>query len=492
MNSLNDKSTFDAQNPFKNQSFLIEDEVREEDVFDLKINQRDDHLKDKQTKEDPLLAELNLLADKFNHKNGLKNFTKYCNSAKGLPIEEKQYEIMESIHQNLITIICGSTGCGKSTQIPQYLYQYGMASMGKIGITQPRRIAAVSLSNRVKEEMEEKGEVVGYQVRYLKSKQIGEKQIKFMTDGILLNEMMSDFLLKDYSVIVIDEAHERKMATDILIGLLSKVVKIRAKLALQEYQRENEFSQIKVHPLRLVIMSATLKIDDFVNNPKLVVDPPLVKIQSKTYPVSIFYNKVTPEDYVEEMLKKVRKIHLNLPEGGILVFLTGREEVLEFCKELHNNLKTIRKCKLPSEEQIMNGEIDMENLDAMDEEIREESLICEEADEEEEEERDGEKRHFYESETCVIIPLFSKMQESLQKSIFEDFPLKRKIIVSTNVAETSLTINNLKYVVDCGKEKQKIVNPLSGVMKFEITDITKSSAKQRKGRVGRTNMGYCY
>ena len=183
-------------------------------------------------------------------------------------------------------------------------------------------------------------------MRYEKSDDVREKSIKYMTDGILLNEMMSDFLLKDYSVILIDEAHERKLATDILIGLLSRVVNIRLKMSLKEYREKDRMEDVEIHPLRLIIMSATLRVSDFINNSRLFTpSPPLIKIQAKTFPVNIYYNKKVTEDMWEEMLVKVRKIHLNLPSGGILVFLTGKEEVNKFCFDLHQKLKSIRKCK---------------------------------------------------------------------------------------------------------------------------------------------------
>ncbi len=173
-------------------------------------------------------------------------------------------------------------------------------TFGKIGITQPRRIAAISLAKRVSEEMNFKlGDQVGYHVRFEKKSKKTEK-IKFMTDGILLNEMMSDYLLSDYSVIVIDEAHERKLATDILIGLLSRVIELRAKMALKEYKEAKIFEDIKIHPLRVVIMSATLRVSDFSENKRLFqYSPPIINIKVRTFPVQVYFSKVTPDDYIE-------------------------------------------------------------------------------------------------------------------------------------------------------------------------------------------------
>ena len=161
------------------------------------------------------------------------------------------------------------------------------------------------------------GREVCYQVRHERMESEEYCRIKFMTDGILMNEMVSDFLLLKYSVVVIDEAHERKVNTDLLVGLMSQVSKIRLRMSLQ--------GQCK--PLRLVIMSATLRIEDFNNGVLFSPPPPIVKIESRMFPVTNFFSKVTPGDYVSEAVKKCVKIHKRLPAGDVLVFLTGKEEI---------------------------------------------------------------------------------------------------------------------------------------------------------------------
>lgn len=193
-----------------------------------------------------------------------------------LPIYKSEFEIMDSINSNLVTVISGETGTGKSTQLPQILHQYGYTKHGMIGITQPRRLAAISLANRVSQEMtSELGDFVGYQVRFEKSKISSNTKVKFMTDGILLNEMVSDFLLNKYTCIIIDEAHERSINSDILIGLLSRVIRIRAKMALEYLRKvdlDSDFvppSNFNMLPLRLVIMSATLETKVFLENKRL-------------------------------------------------------------------------------------------------------------------------------------------------------------------------------------------------------------------------------
>lgn len=259
---------------------------------------------------------------------------------------------MENFYNNIVTIICGETGSGKSTQIPQFIYNHnqinGVDTM--IGITQPRRVAAVSLAQRVAEEMGEagSGRLVGYQIRYDSShftKNV--TRIKFMTDGILLKEIESDFLLRHYSTIVIDEAHERSLNSDILISLLTRIAYQRCELAYND-RKEGVADSIN-HPLRLVIMSATLRVSDFRDNkqlfPKSLFNrvPKMIKVEARQFPVSQHYNKTTKDDYVEEAFKKIVKIHRNLPAGGILVFLTGKKEIQYLQKRLKIELaKTVK------------------------------------------------------------------------------------------------------------------------------------------------------
>lgn len=190
-----------------------------------------------------------------------------------------------------------------------------------IGITEPRRVAAIAMSKRVNDEMnfEESEQIVSFQIRY-EGNYSPNTKLKFMTDGVLLKEVQTDFMLTKYSALIIDEAHERSVYTDILIGLLSRIVPLRSK---------------RGNPLKLIIMSATLRVEDFTENRRLFKNiPPQIKVEARQFDVGIHFNKHTYEDYLSEAYKKVCKIHERLPEGGILVFLTGQQEVNVLCNKL--------------------------------------------------------------------------------------------------------------------------------------------------------------
>ncbi|VDO00841.1 unnamed protein product [Rodentolepis nana] len=279
-----------------------------------------------------------------------------------LPVVAEEVRIMEQIRENDVVLICGATGSGKTTQIPQFLYEAGYTRDGyKIGITEPRRVAAISMSQRVSVELGLNNSEVAYHIRYEKNTN-GNTEIKFMTDGILLQEMKKDFQLSAYSAILIDEAHERSVYTDILLGLLSLVIRLRRKA----YDKDPKNARL---PLKLIIMSATLRVEDFANNRQLFptlkapskegngsnhclecdsdedesVDkaktrrpgaPPIIKVESRQYPVTCHFSRVTPEDYLKAAFRKVITIHKDSPPGGILVFLTGQREVKTLCSWL--------------------------------------------------------------------------------------------------------------------------------------------------------------
>eukprot|EP01133_Synstelium_polycarpum_P018017 gene18017-21505_t len=335
---------------------------------------------------------------------------------KNLPVYEQKEEFIQKMRDNQVIILVGETGSGKTTQIPQFVYEGGFIKEGTmIGVTQPRRVAAISVAKRVAEEMDyELGQEVGYSIRF---EELSSKNtfMKYLTDGMLLRESMNDPLLKKYSVIVLDEAHERTLSTDILFGLIKEVIKKRPDL-------------------KLVVMSATLdagKFQKYFNN------APLMKVPGRLHPVEIYYTQEPEKDYLDAAVRTILSIHQDEDEGDILVFLTGEEEIEETCQ------RVIRESRAAQMKPLM------------------------------------------------CLPLYSSLSMAQQSKIF-DKHIHRKCIVSTNIAETSLTIDGIVYVVDPGFSKQKTYNPRSRVESLLVSPISQASSKQRAGRAGRTRPGKCF
>ncbi|KAK5732075.1 putative ATP-dependent RNA helicase DHR1 [Elasticomyces elasticus] len=438
-----------------------------------------------------------------------------------LPVVQEEQKIMEAINGNPIVIICGATGSGKTTQVPQMMFEngYGSAisatpnstsaaaphSKGMIGVTQPRRVAATSVASRVSHELGSTyGPVVAHQVRY-DSVTVGKRTaIKFMTDGILLREIEKDFLLSKYSAIVIDEAHERSVNTDILIGMLSRIVPLRAELALEEPGKH--------YPLKLVIMSATLRVTDFTENQRLFRDgpPPIVEAEGRQFPVTVHFSRRTQRDYTMETVEKVARGHRKLPPGGMLVFLTSQQEILEVTRKLKERLgggSTVAFVQAAEPDRETddfedrtgarrdNDYLDAEENDGSDSDI-EITGLDPDADDAEfrvDDEPQFSRRDSSGSLKPHILPLYAALPSAQQLRVFHTPPADHRLIVlATNVAETSLTIPGIRYVFDCGRAKEKHYDIATGVQTFEIDWISKASASQRTGRAGRTGPGHCY
>ncbi|KAK6639603.1 Pre-mRNA-splicing factor ATP-dependent RNA helicase dhx15 [Polyplax serrata] len=344
-----------------------------------------------------------------------------------LPVFEYREEFMNLLATNQCIVLVGETGSGKTTQIPQWCVEYSRTCGTKaVACTQPRRVAAMSVAQRVSEEMDVcLGHEVGYSIRF-EDCSSSKTMLKYMTDGMLLREGMSDPMLEAYQVILLDEAHERTLATDILMGVLKEVIKQRADL-------------------KLVIMSATLdagKFQQYFDN------APLMNVPGRTHPVEIFYTPEPEKDYLEAAIRTVIQIHMcEEISGDILLFLTGQEEIEDACKKIKREIETIGP------------------------EIGE--MKC--------------------------IPLYSTLPPNLQQRIFESAPpnkpngsIGRKVVVSTNIAETSLTIDGVVFVIDPGFAKQKVYNPRIRVESLLVSPISKASAQQRAGRAGRTRPGKCF
>ncbi|KAH6793614.1 RNA helicase family protein [Perilla frutescens var. hirtella] len=513
----------------------------------------------------------------------------------GLPIVMMEQEIMEAINENISVIICGETGCGKTTQVPQFLYEAGFGSHhsntrgGIIGVTQPRRVAVLATAKRVAFELGLRlGKEVGFQVRH--DRKVGEScSIKFMTDGILLREVQNDFLLKRYSVLILDEAHERSLNTDILIGMLSRVIQERQREYVMQQKRILAGGTIecenRIYPLKLVLMSATLRVEDFVSGRRIFNDPPpVIEVPTRQYPVTMHFSKKTEiVDYVGQAFKKVLSIHKRLPPGGILVFVTGQQEVEYLCQRLrrasrklvdgavkgNDEASSISEEKPPEEndmEEISEAFEFKENsghdiTDRFDSHLEEDHDFFPEdesdtsydsgeesdleffsdADNQSKPESEDKLSDILEAEGTLaslkaafealsgknvsdsntkiqdvsqtpiggskqndkdkgfspgqlcVLPLYAMLPASSQLRVFEEArDGERLVVVATNVAETSLTIPGVKYVVDTGREKVKNYNSSNGMETYDIQWISKASAAQRAGRAGRTGPGHCY
>uniref|UniRef100_A0A224YNR5 RNA helicase n=1 Tax=Rhipicephalus zambeziensis TaxID=60191 RepID=A0A224YNR5_9ACAR len=336
-----------------------------------------------------------------------------------LPIYKLKDELVKAVMDNQILIVIGETGSGKTTQITQYLAEAGFTTRGKIGCTQPRRVAAMSVAKRVAEEFGCRlGQEVGYTIRF-EDCTSPETQIKYMTDGMLLRECLIDLDLLSYSIIMLDEAHERTIHTDVLFGLLKNAVKKRPQL-------------------KLIVTSATL---DAVKFSQYFFEAPIFTIPGRTFPVEILYTKEPETDYLDASLITVMQIHLTEPPGDILLFLTGQEEIDTACEILYERMKSLGP--------------DVPEL--------------------------------------IILPVYSALPSEMQTRIFEPAtPGSRKVVIATNIAETSLTIDGIYYVVDPGFVKQNVYNPKTGMDSLVVTPISQAQAKQRAGRAGRTGPGKTY
>ncbi|KAH9487185.1 Pre-mRNA-splicing factor ATP-dependent RNA helicase PRP16 [Psilocybe cubensis] len=348
-----------------------------------------------------------------------------------LPAFACREELMKVIRENQVIIVVGETGSGKTTQLAQFLYEDGYCQHGLVGCTQPRRVAAMSVAKRVSEEMECKlGGTVGYAIRF-EDCTSADTKIKYMTDGVLLRESLNEGDLDRYSVIILDEAHERSLSTDVLMGLLRKILTRR-------------------RDLKLIVTSATMNADKFS---AFYGNAPTYTIPGRTFPVEITHSKSPCEDYVDSAVKQVLQIHLSHPPGDILVFMTGQEDIEITCQVVQ------------------------ERLSQLDEPA-----------------------------PLSILPIYSQMPADLQAKIFEaTSDGSRKVIVATNIAETSLTgrkhplyqtllaytsaVDGILYVVDAGYSKLKVYNPKVGMDALQITPISQANANQRTGRAGRTGSG---
>lgn len=347
---------------------------------------------------------------------------------RSLPAYQVRDKLMRVIAENQVVVVIGETGSGKTTQLTQFLCEEGFAKNKEkhgsrllVGCTQPRRVAAMSVAKRVSEEMGCKlGEEVGYSIRFEDRTHPRKTLIKYLTEGILLREMLADPHLEQYSCIIMDEAHERTLNTDILLGLFKKLLQKR-------------------RDLRLIVTSATMNAERFS---RFFGEAPQFTIPGRTFPVETFYSKSPCPDYVDTAVKQVMTIHLANQgrQGDILVFMTGQEDIETTCEMIQEKLDML------------------ENPPPLD-----------------------------------VYPIYSTLPADIQKKIFNKLSAeRRKVVVATNIAETSLTVDGIKFVVDCGLVKLKLFNPKLGMDILQVVPIAMANAQQRSGRAGRTGPGIAY
>ncbi|GIX62752.1 DEAD/DEAH box ATP-dependent RNA helicase, putative [Babesia caballi] len=534
-----------------------------------------------------------------------------------LPACMMEQEIVDAVKHNDVVVITGDTGCGKSTQVPQFLYENGFCSGDAIvGVTQVRRVACLALYQQVSLELNSKT-LVGYQYRFNRGYNQKLCKIKFMTDGILLQEIKEDLLCARYSVLIIDEAHERNLNCDLLIGVLSRVVQLRRE------QFESGASELP--PLKLVIMSATIRAEDFLSAGIFGGRVAHQHIATEFKRNTIHFARRTVRDYVADAHEKVLKIHHRLPPGSVLVFLTGKDELYRLKRLLDTAPQTTAtaapqpsqpaeepndddalfdldsddgsetepdpgepnvdgvappdqggtcdqrltadgsaQADIPIPEESQPGEplshlarvnetaptievIDQtaeedwgvtsncsadttDNADAIGDESNEDPsgdthdmadtpaatagrVIAGESDDEADNDAEGTYRVELEilsksykklsdvkwhgagagaGRLRVVVMHASQTMDAQMAAFAPPADDERVVILSTNVAETAVTLPNIRYVVDCGKEKRRLDDTLRGVSRFAICDISKASADQRAGRAGRVGRGHCY
>jgi ATP-dependent RNA helicase DDX35 len=417
-----------------------------------------------------------------------------------LPVYHHRLELMYLLERHRVLIVVGETGCGKTTQIPQYLHECGWTRGGRsVCVTQPRRVAATSVAKRVAEEMGVTlGQEVGYAIRFDDKSDVELTRIKFVTDGMLLRETMLDPLLSRYSVVMLDEAHERSLHTDLLAGLLKKIMRRRSDLRLIVSSATIDaevmkafFDDKSIAPVSMTSASSmatppimaptvvgsgnsmTSNFTGFVtisggqqqqlasflkpstaatptttipsnnNTTTAPTSPAIISIEGRLHPVDVLYSAKPVSNYVEAALQTVLDIHKFEAPGDVLVFLTGQEEIESFI-------------------QILNERAD-------DPQLRSASL------------------------RLRALPIYAGLPWERQAAVFEaPAPRTRKVVVATNIAETSITIDGIAYVVDCGFVKVRVFNARLGIEQLVVVPISQAAAKQRAGRAGRNRPGKAF
>ncbi|KAG8714604.1 hypothetical protein FRC09_017444 [Ceratobasidium sp. 395] len=339
---------------------------------------------------------------------------------KSLPIYGHREDLLKAIEEHQVMIVVAETGSGKTTQLPQYLHEAGYTKGGlKVGCTQPRRVAAMSVAARVAEEMGTKvGYEVGYSIRF-EDCTSDKTVIKYMTDGMLLREFLTEPDLAGYSALIIDEAHERTLSTDILFALVKDIARFRPEL-------------------RLLISSATMDAEKFSG---YFDGAPVYYVPGRRYPVDIHYTPQPEANYLHAAITTVFQIHTTQPRGDILVFFTGQDEIDTAMENLQETARALG------------------------------NKVAE----------------------LIVCPIYANLPSEMQAKIFEPTPEgARKVVLATNIAETSITIDGVVFVIDPGFVKQNSYNPRSGMASLVVVPCSRASANQRAGRAGRVGPGKAF
>ena len=344
---------------------------------------------------------------------------------KSLPAFKQRQAFLDVVAANQVVVVVGETGSGKTTQLPQYLYEAGYhqgpsGAVLKIGCTQPRRVAATSVARRVAEEMGcSLGREVGYSIRF-DDQSSSDTVIKYLTDGMLLREFVADPMLSAYSCVMIDEAHERTVSTEIVLSLLKDI-------------------SVERKDLKIIVASATINADKFA---EYFHGAPIFRIPGRRFPVTVSFTRSPEANYIQAALTTVLQIHTKQETpGDILVFLTGQEEIETMEETLNDACAKLGHLIRP----------------------------------------------------LIVAPIYANLPPNLQARIFRPTPANaRKVVLATNIAETSITIDGVKYVVDSGYVKETVFNPTTGMESLVVVPCSRASADQRAGRAGRVGPGKCY
>eukprot|EP00761_Pharyngomonas_kirbyi_P001515 gb/GECH01001519.1/.p1 GENE.gb/GECH01001519.1/~~gb/GECH01001519.1/.p1 ORF type:complete len:779 (+),score=163.76 gb/GECH01001519.1/:1-2337(+) len=356
----------------------------------------------------------------FSSQDSQSSFAAIQKQRKELPMYNMRDELMKTIHNNTCTIIVGETGSGKTTQVPQYLYEQGFSRKGRIGCTQPRRVAAVTVSERVSQEMGVPlGNTVGYSIRF-EDTTSPQTRVKYMTDGMLVREAELDASLSAYSVLIVDEAHERTLHTDVAVGVVKRAL------------------QLRKGSLKVVVMSATLEARSFSS---FFNDAPVVYVRGRQHAVDVMYTAQPQADYVDAAVTAVMQVHLEESEGDVLTFLTGQDEI-----DAVGSLLEHRARSLPAS-----------------------------------------------AKALVVRPMYAALPKEKQMQAFQRLGNDvRKVVLATNIAETSVTIPGIRFVIDTGLAKTRNTDPNTGLESLAVAPISMANAQQRAGRAGREASGKCF